>query len=191
MYLKFPLIILVFNVSHITAMTERDDGTSVDWTKCILCQETTSEPLQCPGNSGRSDIECGAGYRTLASNILQFSKIWSLPIPINVERLDKGGGIAETFMQQKAKFHKSCRNKFSNMKLERAEKRKRQKEPGSPQRSKFTRACSGATTSKYRYKGSPLRASVARQGVKCKIECSWRYDFSRSSLSCKMPGRPL
>ena len=49
MYLKFPLIILVFNASHITAMTERDDGTSVDWTKCILCQETTSEPLQCPG----------------------------------------------------------------------------------------------------------------------------------------------
>ena len=34
------------------------------------------------------------------------------------------------------------------MKLERAEKRKRQEEPGSPQRSKFTRACSGATTSK-------------------------------------------
>ena len=65
------------------------------------------------------------------------------------------------------------------MKLERAEKRKRQKEPGSPQRSKFTRACSGATTSKYRYKGSPLRASVARQGVNCKIECSWRYDFSK------------
>ena len=49
MYLKFPVIILVFNVSNITAMTERDDGTSVDWTKCILCQETTSEPLQCPG----------------------------------------------------------------------------------------------------------------------------------------------
>ena len=106
-------------------MTERDDGTSVDWTKCILCQQTTSEPLQCPGNSGRSDIECGTGYRTLASNILQFSKIRSLPRPINVEKLDEGGGIAETFMQRKAKFHKSCRNKFSNMKLERAEKRKR------------------------------------------------------------------
>ena len=83
----------------------------------------------------------------------------------------------------------------------------------SPQRSKFTRACSGATTSKaeksrffcgrsseklheastfniIRYKGSRVRASVARQGVNCEIECR-RYDFSRSSLSCEMPGSTL
>ena len=142
MYLKFLLIILVFNVSHITAMTEQDDGASVDWTKCILCQETTSEPLQCPGNSRRSDIECGTGYHTLASNILQFSEIRSLPIPIDVEKLNEGEGIAETLMQRKAKLHKSCRNKFSNMKLKRGDKRKREEEPGSPQHSKFTRACS-------------------------------------------------
>ena len=129
-------------------MTEQDECSSVDWTECILCQETTSELLQCPGNSRRLDIECGTGYHTLASNILQFSEIRSLPIPINVEKLDEGGGIAETLMQQKTKFHKSCRNKFSNMKLKRADKRKRQEEPESPQRSKFTRACSGATTSK-------------------------------------------
>ena len=85
-------------------MTEQDDGSSVDWTKCILCQETTSEPLQCPGNSRRSDIERGTGYHTLASNILQFSEIRSLPIRINVEKLDEGGGIAETLMQQKTNF---------------------------------------------------------------------------------------
>ena len=35
------------------------------------------------------------------------------------------------------------------MKLQRAEKRKRQEEPGSPQRSKFTRACSGTATFKH------------------------------------------
>ena len=34
------------------------------------------------------------------------------------------------------------------MKLKRTDKRKRQEEPGSPQRSKFTKACSGTTTSK-------------------------------------------
>ena len=113
-------------------MTEQDDGSSVDWIKCILCQETASEPLQCPGNSRRLDIDCGTGYHTLASNILQFSEIRNLPIPINVERLDEGGGIAETLMQRKAKLHKSCRNKFSNMKLKRADRRKRQEEPESP-----------------------------------------------------------
>jgi len=70
MHLKFPLIILVFNASHIPATTEQDDGISVDRAKCILCQEKTSEPLQSPGNSHRMDIECGTGYHTLASNIL-------------------------------------------------------------------------------------------------------------------------
>ena len=92
-------------------------------------------------------IECGTGYHNLASNILQFSEIRSLPIPINVEKLDEGGRITETLMQRKAKLHKSCRNKFSNMKLKRAEKRKRQEEPGSP-RCTFTGVCSGATTFK-------------------------------------------
>ena len=113
-------------------MTEQDDGSSVDWTKCNLCQETTSEPLQCPGISRRSDIECGTGYHTLASNILQFSEIRSLLIPINVEKLDEGGGIAETLMQKQSKqskiaqiLQKSC----SNMKLKSGDKRKRQEEP--------------------------------------------------------------
>ena len=80
-------------------MTEWDYGTSVDWTKCILCQETTAEPLQYPGNSQRSDIECVTGNHTLASNILHwFSEIRSLPIPFNFEKLDEGGGIAEMLM---------------------------------------------------------------------------------------------
>ena len=52
-------------------------------------------------------------------------------------------------MMQKAKLHKSYRNKFSNMKLNIAEKRERQEEPAwSPQRSKFTRAYYGAATFK-------------------------------------------
>ena len=151
------------------------------------------------------DIECGTGYHTLAGNILQFSEIRSLPIPINVEKLDEGGGIAETLMQRKAKLHKSCRNKFSNMKLKRADKRKRQEEPESPQRSKFTRACSGATTSKAEkscfFCGSSsetlheastfnIDTRVRECAHQLQIECK-RYDFSRSSLSCEMPGSTL
>ena len=85
----------------------------------------------------------------MAGNILQFSEIRSLPIPINVEKLDEDARIAEMLLQRKAKLHKSCRYKCSNIKLKRADKRKRQEEPESPpQCSKFTRACSGATTSK-------------------------------------------
>ena len=57
-------------------------------------------------------------------------------------------GLQKRLCIEKPNCTLHCRNKFSNLKLQRVEKRKRQEEPGSPQRSKFTRACSGATTSK-------------------------------------------
>ena len=91
------------------------------------------------------------------------------------------------------------------MKLKRADKRKRQEEPESPQRSKFTRACSGATTSKAEkscfFCGSSsetlheastfnIDTRVRECAHQLQIECK-RYDFSRSSLSCEMPGSTL
>ena len=89
---------------------------------------TPSMPWRLP-KIGYKTIEHVTGYHTLASDILQFSEIRSLPIPFNFEKLDEGGEIAEMLMQQKAKLHKSCRNKLSNMKLNIAEKRERQEEP--------------------------------------------------------------
>ena len=61
-------------------LIEQDSSKSTDWTKCILCQETTAEPLQCPENIWRSDIEFG---------IIQFNELGSLPISIDIERLDE------------------------------------------------------------------------------------------------------
>ena len=118
------MIILAFHETRIAIMTEQDNDTSLDWTKCILCQESTSEPLQCPANSRRSDIECGTGYHSLAANIVQFSEIDSLLIHINIKKLDEGNGIAQTLMQRSAKWHKTCRDKFSTMKLKREKVRK-------------------------------------------------------------------
>ena len=117
--------------------------------------------------------ECGTGYHTLASNILQFSEMRCLPIPINGEKLDKGGGIAETPIQRKAKLHKSCRNEFSNMKLKIANKRSQDPHnvlsyKGVLWRNYFQsrKSCFfWSLNFKYKYNSSRPRASVARQGV--------------------------
>ena len=118
------LIVIVFG-SDISSMAKQDEDTvSLDWEKCILCQETTKEQLQCPGNSRRSDIEYGIGYNSLAETIHKFSELGFMPTSLDIEKLDEGVGIPATWMKRKAKWHKTSRNKFSDMKLKRAQQRK-------------------------------------------------------------------
>ena len=58
----------------------------------------------------------------IAENIEQFE---NLPVsPINLRFLENDKSIlAKTFIENKAKFHKSCGNKFSDLKLELVQKR--------------------------------------------------------------------
>lgn len=77
----------------------------IDWKKCVLCQEDTGDPLQCPTCSKRGDI--GAGYKTLASNLKQFVEIGSLPLPVAVDiLLDEGSGVENKLSQHNACWHK-------------------------------------------------------------------------------------
>ena len=48
--------------------------------------------LQCPINA--KEPKCGYGY--LAKNLLEFQKLNSLPVNLNLDKLDEGSGIAET-----------------------------------------------------------------------------------------------
>ena len=50
---------------------------------------------------------------------LQQFKIGSLPMPFNVALLDEGKGITPTLVDNQAKWHKNCRNSFSELKLDR------------------------------------------------------------------------
>uniref|UniRef100_UPI00358F6776 uncharacterized protein n=1 Tax=Myxine glutinosa TaxID=7769 RepID=UPI00358F6776 len=93
-----------------------------DWNKCVLCQKITRESLQCPAESKRHDV--GVGYFTIAFNIRRFNELHELPMPLELGRLDDGNGIEATFLENNAKWHKSCHTKFNNIKLQRAEKRK-------------------------------------------------------------------
>ena len=45
-----------------------------DWNECVLCQEITAERFVCPAHSTK-----GAGYATMAENLLAFNKMGCLP----------------------------------------------------------------------------------------------------------------
>ena len=64
-----------------------------------------------------------AGYTNIANNVPLFHDINCMPVILNPARLDEGGGIEETLMRNRAKYHQSCRLLFNNTKLQRAQKR--------------------------------------------------------------------
>ena len=90
-----------------------------DWSRCVLCQEINTEPLQC---TSKSKSNPGAGYQSLADNLTKFADIGA--VPFNTSRLDEGYGIKETLEKRRASWHKSCVLRYNKTKLKRAEKRK-------------------------------------------------------------------
>ena len=131
----------------VTHQSEAEEASSrkalMDWLKCFLCKEDTEDGLQCPAQSKRSEIESGIGYKTLADNIQQFHELQCLPMPIDDNLLGQKNCLAEKLSLHKAKWHKGCFNKFNNMKLKRAEKRKSQTQNDADNGTKITRKNSG------------------------------------------------
>ena len=89
------------------------DSWDTNWLKCCLCQEDTDESL----------LSTVDGYKMLARNVPKFQELNSLPIPLDITRLDDGDGIEKTLQDHDAKYHPSCRIKFNNTKLKRAEEK--------------------------------------------------------------------
>ena len=92
---------------------------SMDWDTCIVCQDNKDEALQWPLGTKRSDIDLLKTYEKAASAIQEFDEIGSLPMPLNVTLWDEGKGIAPTLVDNQTKWHKNCRNRFSELKLDR------------------------------------------------------------------------
>lgn len=86
----------------------------LDWSRCILCQEKTREKLQCPAMSFRSDI--GAGYESLAKILPAFAAIGEVPSHL-VQHICPT--MQDFFQTNAAKWHKTCRNKYSARELTR------------------------------------------------------------------------
>ncbi len=85
--------------------------TKTDWERCLICQSESSEKLVCPANSTRKDKH--AGYQSLVDDILRYSTIGQMPCNLDTSRLrEDQQDEFTTFVQKRAKYHKSCRNKF-------------------------------------------------------------------------------
>ena len=73
-----------------------------------------------PLESRRKDP--GIGYRTIAVDMCNFKRMGELPV--SFEQLDflHEDGLCILLEQHKAKWHKSCRNKYNNTKYDRLQK---------------------------------------------------------------------
>ena len=71
----------------------------VNWAQCVLCQNKTREKLQCPANlpANLACAEKSSGYESLATLLLDYDKIGSLPPSVVLSQLDTGGGLVESF----------------------------------------------------------------------------------------------
>ena len=94
---------------------------TTNWELCVLCQEDTGVALRCPANCLRAPI--GNGYVSLAGHLAKFHELGQMPMNINTARLDDGDGIhvEATLMRHSAPWHKACRLKVIQTKLERLE----------------------------------------------------------------------
>uniref|UniRef100_UPI00358ED3B7 casein kinase II subunit beta-like n=1 Tax=Myxine glutinosa TaxID=7769 RepID=UPI00358ED3B7 len=54
----------------------------------------------------------------------RFNELHELPMPLELGRLDDGNGIEATFLENNAKWHKSCHTKFNNIKLQKTSRKK-------------------------------------------------------------------
>lgn len=101
---------------------------SFDWNLCILCQEKTNEKLICPANVNRrnpDNHDPNKTYQDILTNLNRFIDLGEAPftrICIPDTFLDSMN--SEIYVDNMGKFHKTCKSKVSDMKLERAEKRR-------------------------------------------------------------------
>ena len=80
--------------------------------------------LQCPYAVKNNKASVGSGYKTLVE---QLTKLGHMPIDVDIKQLDDGNGIEATLMRHLAGWHKTCSLKFNQTKLERLQKKTKEK----------------------------------------------------------------
>ena len=94
-------------------------STSFNWDLCLYCQNMTKENLRYPGLLLCEGQDSAATYGKIAENIKQFENLCVWTINLRFLENDKSS-LTKTFTETKAKLHKSCGNKFSDLELEKA-----------------------------------------------------------------------
>ena len=91
-----------------------------DWLMCIICQSSSKETLIFPLESRIKDP--GIGYRTIAVDMCNFKRMGELPVSLEQLDFQNEDGLCILLEQHKAKWHKSCRDKYNNTKYDRLQK---------------------------------------------------------------------
>ena len=63
-------------------------------------------------------IPIGNGYVSLAGHLTKFYELGHMPMNTDIARLDDGDGIEATLKRHSARWHKACRLKVNQTKLE-------------------------------------------------------------------------
>ena len=117
------------------------DYVDIDWELCFVCQQkkvNELDDLQCPAL--KSD---GASYTYTLNLLLDFD--WIDCLPIDLRRLDDGGGIVDTLKRHKAKLDKSRKARYDKTELGRKRKSFENNDPGSSKDLKISRRNIGST----------------------------------------------
>ena len=89
------------------------------WSRCVICQKSTSEELRCPLRASGYRADPEAIYTSFLCNFLEFNALEALPIalsmPLDIE--------ADVLIENEALWHKSCHLQFSTSKLNKAKER--------------------------------------------------------------------
>ncbi len=146
------------------------DLSRINWTLCVICQETTKEKLQCPAKESHRRFDIGSGYATLAKNLQAFSEIG---VKTALTRIYQEENLEELLSSGEGKWHKSCQLRYNATKLDRARKRIREdsaQDDEAETRRKSTRA-----------KSNPLSDEARRETAK--VHCF----FCEKSAQLKEP----
>ena len=84
----------------------------IDWALCIICQRETLEELRCPR---RDHLKV---YNSFIKNVKEFKKIDLLSVSMH---FPEEGSV---LMENQAKWHKQCHQKFNNAGLDRAKQKR-------------------------------------------------------------------
>lgn len=92
---------------------------SLDWKKCIICQESTREALKCPLNSNGPPEANRQTYLAFLQNVNSFREADGLPVELKF-----GDDVdVDCLCRNHGSWHKSCHLKFSISKLKKAQER--------------------------------------------------------------------
>lgn len=92
---------------------------SIDWEKCVICQDTTKESLKCPLKSNGTPEANRQTYASFLENVRSFRQLNALPVDIHFgEDVD-----VECLCRNNGSWHKTCHLKFSASKVKKAQER--------------------------------------------------------------------